>query len=423
VIAALAVAACGSSNNSSSSSTPASSSPASTTTTAGGAASGTKFGLAVPQVSAADLQATIQKAFGLSVPASQLPDVAVDAFKFASEPVTPAQSALVKQCLKASSCDTGVSGGITIADLEANGAVNPFRQVLRAIVDLQAIRTGKVSKIVYSDARGDVKAFLTNYRNLITQKVNVITGTFDFGPSMLPLTRVASKAGILVVPVSTTIPNVTGKGDVAFDVKTDLCQYGTDLGTKAALGNTSGTVALFTGTPGNNFGAEWEPCAEKVLKAAGLTVTKGNTNWSPQGETQAAASLASVGQNVKAVVYDYLPNSFFTKYLALGKTPPTQVGGNAAFGTVPLWKKIRAKAPNYQFYVAPSQLAYSYVSVVGALEKIGGRTDIPLHVTLPNPLVPLTAYLPQYNPKLPASMEFGSLLPDDIAAVATGGTA
>jgi hypothetical protein len=124
---------------------------------------------------------------------------------------------------------------------------------------------------------------------------------------------------------------------------------------------------------------------------------------------------------VKSIVYDYLPDSFFAKYLALNKVPPTESGGNAAFSTVPLWKKIVAKDKSFKFYVAPSQLAYSYVSVTGALERLGGNKSIPLHVILPNPLVNLTAYLPQYTSTLPATMEFGSLLPNDIALAATTG--
>jgi ABC-type sugar transport system substrate-binding protein len=420
----LTVAACGSSSSSNttsaaSSTTSASSgssgSTGSSTASSGGAST---YGLNIPSISPAALQKTLQQVFGANVPASSLPQVAQDAFKMASEPVTPAQTALVEKCLTETVCQTGVKGGVSVADLEANGAVNPFRQLLRAIVDLQAIRSGKVSTLIYSDANGSLQTFLSNYRTLISQKVKIITGTFDFGPSMLPLTRQAAAAGLLVVPVSTTIPNVTGHGDIAFDVKTNLCQYGQNLGEKGVLGQTSGTIAMFTGTPGNNFGAEWMPCAQAVIKKAGLQYTSGNTDWSPQGEVQAASALASSGKDVKSIVYDYLPDNFFREYLKLGKNPPNQAGGNAAFSTVPLWKKIVAKDPSFKFYVAPSQLAYSYVSVTGALEKLGGNNNIPLHVVLPNPLVSMTAILPQYVPSLPATMEFGSLLPNAIAAKA-----
>jgi ABC-type sugar transport system substrate-binding protein len=427
VVAALAlaavVAACGSSSSSSSAGSSSSSTTTAAATTSGSTGSGSSantYGLPIPSVSHAALQSTLQKVFGANVPAGSLPQVAVQAFEMASVPPTAAQTSLVEKCLTETVCQTGVSGGTTVADLEANGAVNPFRQLLRAIVDLQAIRSGKVSTLIYSDANGSLQTFLSNYRSLISQKVKIITGTFDFGPSMLPLTRQASAAGLLVVPVSTTIPNVTGKGDIAFDVKTDLCQYGVNLGEKATLGQSSGVAALYTGTPGNNFGGEWMPCAEKVIKQTKMTVSTGNTDWSPQGEVQAASALAASGKDVKSIVYDYLPDNFFREYLKLGKPSPTQAGGNAAFSTVPLWKQITAKDPNFKFYVAPSQLAYSYVAVTGALQKLGGNNNIPLHVVLPNPLVNMTAYLPQYVPSLPATMEFGSLLPNDIAAKALG---
>jgi hypothetical protein len=357
---------------------------------------------------------------GVPVPASQLPQVAVDAIKMASVPPTAAQTSVVEKCLTETVCQTGVSGGTTLADLEPNGSVNPFRQLIRAIVDLQAVRSGKVSTLIYSDANGSLQTFLSNYRSLISQKVKIITGTYDFGPSMLPLTHQAASAGLLVVPISTTIPNVTGKNDIAFDVKTNLCQYGVNLGQKATLGKSSGVVALFTGTPGNTFGGEWMPCAEKVIKQTPLTFTTGNTNWSAQGEVQAAAALASSGKNVQSIVYDYLPDNFFREYLKLNKPAPTQAGGNAAFSTVPLYNQVVAKNPSFKFYVAPSQLVYSYVAVTGALEKLGGNNNIPLHVVIPNPLVDMKAYLPQYDSSLPATMEFGTLLPNDIAQKALG---
>ena len=156
------------------------------------------------------------------------------------------------------------------------------------------------------------------------------TGTFDQGNALLPTTKLAAAAGILVVPFSNVMDKATGKGDIAADVTTNLCDYGNTLGKLAVTGHTSGKVSMYTGTPGNPFGGTWGPCAQKTIKAAGLTSSLNNTNWTPQGEAQAAAALSANPGGTVATVYDYLPDGFFQKFLSLGKEPPTQVGGSAA---------------------------------------------------------------------------------------------
>jgi ABC-type sugar transport system substrate-binding protein len=415
--ATVAVAACGSSSNSTSTSAPASST---TTSSNQSSTSGATYGLNIPNVSNATLEKTIQESLGVAVPASQFPAVVSDAWKMASEPVTAAQAAVVEKCLKVTVCQTGVKGGTTIADLDDNGTVNPARLILRATIDLQAVRSGKVSTLIFNDANGSLQTFLSDYRSLISQKVPIIMGAFDFGASMLSLTRQASAAGILVVPISNLIPNATGHGDIAFDVGANLCGYGKDLAQKATLGQTSGTVALYTGPPGNSFGGAWQACAKPIIQKAGMQIFSGNTNWSAQGEVQAAAALAASGKDVKSIVYDYNPDNFFRKFLQLNKEPPTEVGGSAAFSTVPLWQQLRKKYAGYKYYVAPSQSAYPYIAVTGALEKLGGNNNIPVHIVLPNPLVNMTAYLNQYTTSLPATMAFGTLLPNNIAAAALG---
>jgi ABC-type sugar transport system substrate-binding protein len=213
----------------------------------------------------------------------------------------------------------------------------------------------------------------------------------------------------------------TGNGDIAADVTTDLCGYGTTLGNLATKGKTSGKVAMYTGTPGNPFGGTWAPCAEKAIKAAGLTSTLGNTNWTPQGEAQAAAALSANPGDTVSTVYDYLPDGFFQKYLSLNKQPPTQVGGSAAYSTVELYDKLKAKYPDFTFNVSESQLFFPSIAVTAALEKkLGG--DVPLHVVPPQTVLSMSNYLPYFkaNPDLPAAAQFSTMLPPEVIKTVLG---
>ncbi|HEY4280177.1 MAG TPA: substrate-binding domain-containing protein [Conexibacter sp.] len=422
---ALALSACGSSSDSGGGASANASGGNSTTsssdsaTTGGGDASGVK----VPEVSDADFQKTTQLAYGKALAPSDFPDVAVDAYKIASQPATPAEIDKVNACVKAASCDTGSGGELTLGLLEPAGGENTWRKLWRAVATMQAIRTPQIGKILYASGEQDLTKTLAAYRSLITQKANLIMGNMDFGDALLPLTKQAASQGILVAPTSQTIPSATGNGDIALDVASNLCQYGTDLATLAVKGKTSGTIALYTGAAGNPFGGAWEPCAERVVKQAGLELQKGNTNWTPQGETQAASALVASGKDIASVVYDYLPTNFFQKYVTLDRQPPTQAGGSASFATIPLIEQLEKKWPAWQFYQAPSQLTYASVGVTALVEKKLGA-DVPVHVVMPQPVVSTKEYLPYYeaNRSLPATMEFGTLLPPEVAQTALAGS-
>lgn len=147
----------------------------------------------------------------------------------------------------------------------------------------------------------------------------------------------------------------------------------------------------------------------------------GNTNWTPQGEAQAAAALAANPGDTVSTVYDYLPDGFFQKWLSLGKEPPTQVGGSAAYSTVALYQKLIAKYPNFKFWVSESQLFFSRIAVTAGIEKkLGG--DVPFHIVPPQTVVTMDNYLPYYkaNPDLPAAAQFSTLLTPAMFAATFG---
>lgn len=378
--------------------------------------------LPVKPLSPSKMASTILEAFGGKFSASKLQPIIRDALNVAGTPATPAEVALAAKCIKETTCNTG-HGNLKIGIFDPSGTSNPWRAQARTVITLQALRYPQVKTIVWADGGNDnLTTTQAAYRGLISQKVNVIIGNMDQGNILLPITRQAARAGIIVIPYSNVIPAATGHGDIAADVTADLCGYGTTLGKDAVAGKTSGTVAIFTGTPGNPFGGTWEPCTEKAVKAAGLSYTLGNTNWTPQGEAQAAAALAANPGNTVSEVYDYLPDGFFQSWLSVGKEPPTQVGGSAAYSTVALYQKIVAKYPNFKYYVSESELFFPAIAATMGIEKALGA-KVPLHILAPQTVVSLSTYLPYYkaHPGLPAAAQFSTMLPDSLLKATLGG--
>jgi ABC-type sugar transport system substrate-binding protein len=410
-MAAALLAACGSNNNSNTSADAGakpSGGTASTTTGAAGSSAGT---LPVAKLSAADLAKTINLAFGDNIDPSTFDPITTDALHVAGTTPSPAIEALAAKCVKATTCDTG-HGTIKVGILDPSATQNPWHAQARAVATEQALMYPQVKSITFADGQNDDLAkTIAAYKGLISQHVDIITGTFDQGNALLPTTKLAAAAGILVVPFSNVMDKATGKGDIAADVTTDLCGYGQTLGKLASAGHTTGKVSMYTGTPGNPFGGTWGPCAEKTIKAAGLSSSLNNTNWTPQGEAQSAAALSANPGGTVATVYDYLPDGFFQKFLSLGKQPPTQVGGSAAYSTVALYQKLKQKYPKFTFAVAESQLFFPRIAVTAAIEKkLGG--DVPLHIVPPQTVVTMDNYMPYYkaNPGLPAAAQFSTLL-------------
>lgn len=404
-LCALALGACGSDDDNGASTSGGSATSTTETTTS-----------AAPEVTDEQLQAFLDEAFGGGVTPDDLPPIAVEAFRVAAQPITDEERELLERCLRESPCDTG-RGTLSVADMETIGAI-PYRQIERAVYTLAAIRNPDVRKIYYTDAGGDVQKVLSNFRSLISQRVDVITGIFDFGASMLPLTKQAAAAGIAVVPNQQVMPKSTGDGDVATDVTIDTCAYGAELGRVATQSKERGTVAIYTGTPGNPFGAGWQPCAKRAVEEAGWTITvDGTTNWTPQGEQQAAAALAAKGELPDAIIYDYTPDAMAQKLLSLGKTPPTQVGGSLSFGYFRIWQDAARRGHAYDAYIAASELPFGFVSVYAGIQAKKGE-DVPKRIVLPQPVVPLGDYEDKFDPSLPAGTNFNSGLPSDVIKMA-----
>jgi ABC-type sugar transport system substrate-binding protein len=370
------------------------------------------------KISPAKLQETIEAGFGPgTVKAAELPAVAVESFEVASQKITPEEEAKLEECISNSSCETG-HGELTIGVAETF-AGNPWRAQLRAVITLQLLRYPQVKKIIYTDGNGELQKTLSNFKSLISQGVDGITGVMDLGAAMLPVAKEATAQGIPVVPIAQVIPNAT-EADVATQVKPNGCEVGAEMA-KVVIGEEEpGTAAVYTGTPGNPWGAEWMPCAEEELEKAGWDVSiTGNTDWTPQGTQEAAAAYISKG-GATALLYDYSPTVFNEKLESAGKVPPTQAVQAADFAFFNSWQEASKAGNGYEAAQSASELQFGYTAATVLVEKaLGGGSEIPLDLEMPLPVVSLKEYESEYSSTLPEGLSFNSLLPDSILSQLT----
>jgi ABC-type sugar transport system substrate-binding protein len=384
----IGVAACGSSDSSDSSTSASTSSSSSTaaSTTSGGSSttdSGGKADLPGQDVSDADLQEAIGKAFFEQVPVDSMDPVMVDALKVAATPLTPEQEQTLSECMQKTECDTG-HGDLVVGIADSFGGI-PWRQQARMEATAQAIAYPQVRKVIYTDGNANQQQSLANFRSLMAQKVDVIVGYFDFASSMLNLVKQANQQGISVVTYIGPVPGAKGGVDMTSQVLPDLCAAGTNMAKKTIeAGGDNKTAAMFTGIPGNSS-APWEDCAKKELEANGWKVVyQGNTQWTPQGEIAAGSDLIASGKPVDAILYDNTGANFFVPYERAKKPVPVIISWANSNQYYKAWQKLpEGSRPNF---IIDGQTWTSRPAVTAAIEKQLGM-DVPGNIVLPQPIV------------------------------------
>jgi Periplasmic binding protein domain len=362
-------------------------------------------------VNPAALAAEIRKTFLTDIPVSQLNPVVADSIAVASKPLTPQENQLFHTCLQAGSCDTG-HGTLTVAiALESS---NTWDSIFRGEATAQAINYPQVKRIIYNNANGDVAATLANLRSLIAQRVDIIVTDPVFGGAIQSALQQAKQAGITVATVNTPVPPSTG-AYVAAQIPTTLCQIYAE-GVKAMLSGlgstaTSHTYALYTGIPGNSNAAAWQPCAEKAMSAAGWHLaTVGYTQWTFQGESQAANALLASGKNPGAIIYDATTDDFLKPYLAAHRTPPAFLSDTMYHSWLTLVQQAKQSGVTVQSWLASGHVFFGRFGVTAAMEIRAGMhipSMIPVHI----PVVPVDAsVLATNSPSIPSSVPVSSLL-------------
>lgn len=364
----------------------------------------------------AELKQVINVAYGRDADPKEISPPVLEALKVAGAPVTPEIEKQLLECLRKPTCETGrgeLTIGVAMNSLATKGDVDQ-----QAGFILQALRYPNVKKIITTNANNDPATSMSNFRSLISQKADAIVGLFTAGATLLPVAKQATKAGVKVVASNQPIPGAKNGTDILSFVGSDACAWGTQLGEqaiKASDGKQGGSVAMYSGPAGNPYAATWQPCTKKALEKANWKVAvSGSTDWTPQGEQQAATALQASGKKVDAIIYDFTPQALLRGYTEKGQKPPTLLAGAGTAGYFKAVDEAKEKGIDVDAFISNSTGWATAVSITAAMDALAGK-DVPAEITIPNDVVPLDNVRPQYDPSQPEGQQMNLLLPLELS--------
>jgi ABC-type sugar transport system substrate-binding protein len=367
-------------------------------------------------VPAAQLQAAIKRILLADVPVSEVPPTVADALAVGSTPLTPTQTDLLKSCLTQTSCETG-HGTLTVG-INADFTNNPWWAVRRAEATAQAIAYPQVKKIIFTTStKGDVAEVLANLRSLIAQRVDFIVEDPIFGAAIIPAARDAQRAGIPFITENGPLPT-EDESAVTTQFPFPLCSMAKAAVETMTKNATTGnkTYGLVTGSPGNAFSAVWWPCAQQSMQAASWTqVSTQYTDWTKQGEAQAANALLSGGQQPGALLYDSSLDNYLQPYVAAGKDAPPSFQDVCWYSFSPIYQSALDKGLKMPSYCSDGHVWYGRLGVTAGVEIKTGKT-LPNKIMAPVPVVPF-ADVPKIA-GMPANAPMNPLLPPDLVQAA-----
>ena len=400
VIAVLALAGCGSSSDASD--------PSST-----GDAS--NYVAAPVTLTDAEKSAILEKAFLTpTIKESDLDSTTAQALYEIGHDYTPEQVETAWKCQSEPTCTIG-DGPLTIAILDASGS-NQWRHLSRAAILLQATGYPGVGTILSLDAGGNLQTMQAQLQTLISRKVDGIIAVDDFGAAMAPSFAQAKAAGIPVVTYAQG-PGADATDIVVTQVATDFCDDGKKMAvaTQELIGD-NGSVAFFTGTPGNPQGAGWQTCAEEWFSqnAPGITVAnKSNTNWSEAGTVAATSALIASGQQVDAILYDYAlqTKNIVQAYQSAQQKVPAQVTWTSDNGLLKMWEDGQQSADPWGLAYTSSINFEGSVAFTALMNHLAGK-EVPSIINFPLPFV--SAQEGDYVADQPDNYPGPTLLPDEL---------
>lgn len=354
----------------------------------------------VPEASAAARQAAIEKGFlNKDLSFDDLNPVLQSAMNKVATPLTDKQWTKLQDCLKATSCETGNGGDLTIG-LAWDG-INPWRQTSRAETTAQAIQSPEIGKIVYS-LGDEVPKLIANINSLIAQRVDIIIMNTVYGAAVLPAVQAADRAGVEIIQVGSPLPKeVVEKlgGQANEDLCTPQEQTADELIKQFPEG---GTYGLYTGVPGNGSAATWQPCLTKKLDAAGWKKTiEGFTQWTEQGGAQQGNALFASGKNPDFVAYDYTLEDFAAPYLKRGETPPVLGSDAENYSFLAMAAEAKKDGVDLQAYISTGRAWMPRVGVDYGIALKAGEDIEPF--TLPTGATTVADLLADYDPAMPAN--------------------
>ena len=322
--------------------------------------------------------------------------ILLGALKTASTELTPEQQATLRECMKKTTCETG-QGDLVLGIADSFGDI-PWRVQARLEQTAQAIQSGKVSKIIYTNGHADLQRSQANFRSLLAQKVDIISAYYDFASAMTSLFRQAQRSGTIITSYISNIPHGDGEDD-GIEFAADVEAVAVDMAEAAKEARPEGgNAALFSGVPGNPTAAIWQPVVERELEAAGWKVVyKGNTDWTPAGELRAASAAIAKGSKIDAILYDGAgPVNLMKGWQRAGEEMPAVISWAPDNTYYEMFQKL--DSPEDQ-YITNSQTWTGRVAVQAAIDRASGE-DVPGAIELPQPLVQTQKASPYWEPTL-----------------------
>jgi ABC-type sugar transport system substrate-binding protein len=375
--------------------------------------------------SAQATQALVDRVYGQSTPISSVDPEVAKALSIAAAPITPALMAKFESCLSQTVCQTGYPGAKLVIGLPIDDTANLINRQGQAISLLQALRYPNVKTILLPNGSGNAQTINSNFRSLLSQNANAIIGNFGNGATMAAVGRQAQQQGVVVSALNQNIAGESPGKNYIF-TGNDLCEYGKYQAQAAVEGSgksSGGSYTLMTGTPGNPYGAAWQPCTQKYLNAKGWSQAGSyTTNWTPQGTAQAVSAIISSGKHTNAILYDADCTQLVQSYESSGKPLPVIVGAGVAPSCVALWNKAVKAGKPFPAFSGNAQVWNYNVGVSAALDRLAGHqvsSSIPLHLKL-IPFANMVKLEPQWQ-SYPASALFQSTLPLAVTKKLLGG--
>lgn len=364
----------------------------------GGDGSGGNF--AVPEASAEARQAAIEKGFlNEDLSYDDLNPVLQSAMNKVATPLTDKQWSKLQECLKATSCETGNGGDLTIG-LAWDG-INPWRQTSRAETTAQAIQSPEIGKIVYS-LGDEVPKLIANINSMIAQRVDIIIINTVYGAAVLPAVQAADRAGVEIIQVGSPLPDeVVSKlgGQASEDLCTPQELTADELIKEFPDG---GTYGLYTGVPGNGSAATWQPCLTAKLDAAGWKkVIEGFTQWTEQGMAQQGNALFASGKNPDFVAYDYTLEDFAAPFLKRGDAPPILGSDAENYSFLAQAAQAKKDGVDMNAYISTGRAWMPRVGVDYGIALKAGKKIEPFK--LPTGAATLDDLLADFDPAMPAN--------------------
>jgi ABC-type sugar transport system substrate-binding protein len=410
-VLAFTVAGCGGGGSSSGGSTEAEPAPAEAETgeeaEEGEEAEGSASTGGAPAGNEAQIAALLEQV-GVEGGLGSLPPEVAAGIEAAAAPVTPELEAKWQECMKQTSCETG-HGTVTVGlALFTQGSLGDVQN--RAEYTLMALRYPQTKKIIFTNAEEDTATAISNFQSLISQGSEMIIGNFKEGAALLPAVRQAEAKKIIVLGAT---EGVEGAENV-ISTGSNTCDYGTEIAEnliKANKGVSGGSIAMYTGPPGNPYAALWQPCTKKKLGEEGWSVAvEGNTEWTPAGAQKEASALIASGKEVDGIAYDFTAEAWLQEYVAHNKPIPA-VSSNGTAGYIKVVKELEEEGTKITAFQPNSEMWFNGITMSLGFQEMEGA-EIPKEVLIPIHEQPTAAVTKSYKPFMPAEHQFDYMYPD-----------